>query len=438
VLPSRRLPLVLAAAGLMALPAAVLAGLCFGKACDRPDRTGGPVPFCSLPEELRREIADGFRDSRSPHVMAVTGDTPVEVTMGDAAWPSTEELRTPPVPLVFAGSGVSGGQEVPDGTRLDAVAPTLAEMMGLVRPDPRVRSGEAIPGLASGARPALVVMVTWKQVTSRALDRDPKRWPALRGLMEDGAATLAADPGALPIDSASVLNTIGTGALPLDHGITGALVRNDNGDVVEPWGKDSPFSIVAALGDHLDELESQAPRIGIVEADETDQGLIGGNWYVEHDRDDVVVEPDPAKAATAAEQLVATGYGADATPDLLGVTLRGPVRELDEALGRILVASREASGGSFVIAVTTTGSEGSDPSAYAIADVEDEVRQALGSDVIEAAVAGGFFLDQDEMTRTGLTADKVVDALRRIRSPDGDPLFADVFPSIAVTFARYC
>src|SRR5688572_21022102 len=109
VLPRRRLPLVMAVSGLVALPAAVMAGMCLGKACDRPDRTGGPVPFCSLPSELREEITDGFRDARSPHVMAVTADTSLEVTTGDAAWPSIGAPQAPRVPLVFVGSAVRAG-----------------------------------------------------------------------------------------------------------------------------------------------------------------------------------------------------------------------------------------------------------------------------------------------------------------------------------------
>jgi hypothetical protein len=28
--------------------------------------------------------------------------------------------------------------------------------------------------------------------------------------------------------------------------------------------------------------------------------------------------------------------------------------------------------------------------------------------------------------------------LRSLRGPNGEPLFADVFPQVALTFARYC
>jgi hypothetical protein len=51
---------------------------------------------------------------------------------------------------------------------------------------------------------------------------------------------------------------------------------------------------------------------------------------------------------------------------------------------------------------------------------------------------GGFFLDQEAMATSGVTDDRVVSAARRLETPGEDRLLADVFPQIAVTFARYC
>jgi len=438
VLPRRRLLLTLAVAALVALPAGVLAGLCLGNACERADRVQTRVPFCSLPEELRSRVAKGFRDARSPHVLAVAGRTPISPDAG-GAWPSLDDASVETVPLVFAGTGVSPAAEVPGGTTLDAVAPTLAEIIGLRRPHPGVRSGEPVPGIASGQTPRLVVLVAWGDVSSRRLERRPQGWPVLRGLMQDGAGTLDADPGSLPSDPAAILTTLGTGTLPSGHGITGSLVRGDRGEVERAWERGAPFSVVAALGDDLDEIHDQAPRIGLVAGDSSDRGLIGGNWYIDHDRDDVIIERSLEDQASEAEALLASGYGSDPTTDMLAVAMTGPVRELDVTLGRVLLAADRASGGSFVMAVTSTGSEGvRDPGALAVSDVEAEVELAVAADVIEASTPGGFFLDQDEMARSELPDDRVVSALRNTKTAGGEPLFADVFPAIAVTFARYC
>jgi hypothetical protein len=58
--------------------------------------------------------------------------------------------------------------------------------------------------------------------------------------------------------------------------------------------------------------------------------------------------------------------------------------------------------------------------------------------VVEATTPGGLFLDQDVLASSGLSEDPVIEHLRELRAPDGGPLLADVFPQVAVTFARYC
>jgi hypothetical protein len=424
MLPRRRLLVAVAIAAIVALPAGVLAGLCVGNACRRQERAVGRVPFCSLPQDLRSLIAAGFRDGRSPHVLTVRDE--------DAGGGAIA------VPIAFAGAGVAPGP-VPAGTTLDSIAPTIAEVIELRRPHPGVRSGEPLEGIASGEAPRLVLLVAWKEVTSRALERKPEQWPVLRGLFEDGAGTLEAAPGSLPLDPTALVATIGIGALPRDHGITGAFIRNDQGDVVEPWSEEAPFSVVATLADDVDELGRQAPRIGLIGGAETDRGLIGGNWYVENDRDDVVIEPSLGEQATAAEALLGSGYGEDVTTDLLGVAMEGPIPRLDRALARVLTAAERASGGSFAIALAGAPSDVPEKLRRTYADeLNGELERQLGTDVTEAVLPNGVFLDEEAMARTGLTDDQVVAALRTLQTAEGERAFVDVFPTIAVTFARYC
>jgi len=437
---NRRAVLLALAALTLAAPAVALRVLCVGRAC--PERAGppGPVPFCSLPADTRGLLAAGFRDGRGPHVLAVAGETPV--VGGDApglppvAWPGVTPDDAGRVPLALAGAGVAPGAEVPEGVTLDAVAPTLAELIGLDRPHPGVRSGRAIPGLAEGPAPRLVLLVAWKGVGSPDLEARPDVWPNLRALVRRGAGTLQAQVGSLPLDPAAVEATVGTGALPSDHGITGALLRNDRGEVVTAWGPGTPFSVIAGLGDDLDELRDQAPRIGLIGTAEWDRGLIGGNWYLENDRDDVVLDPRPARQVAAAAELVATGYGRDDVPDLLAVAMEGPPAKLDQALGRLVRLADEAAEGRAATVVTATGAAGPDGGVGA-ADLLRELRTDLGP-VVEAAGVGGFFLDTEAMAAEGVAGDRVVRAIRGLAGPGGGSLFHDVFPQIAVTFARYC
>ncbi|MGH2696466.1 MAG: hypothetical protein ACRDIW_05715 [Actinomycetota bacterium] len=437
---NRRAVLLALVALALAAPAVALRVLCVGRAC--PERTGPPepVPFCSLPAETRDLLAAGFRDGRGPHVLAVTGETPVVGGDGSGvppvAWPGVGPDDAGRVPLAFAGAGVAPGAEVPEGATLDVVAPTVAELIGLDRPHPGVRSGRAIPGVAGGPAPRLVVLVVWKGVGSQSLEARPDAWPNLRGMVRGGAGTLQARVGSLPLDPAAVEATVGTGALPSDHGITGALLRNDVGEMVTALGPGSPFSVIAALGDDLDELRDQAPRIGLVGTTEWDRGLIGGTWYLENDRDDVILERRPDRQVAAAAELVASGYGRDDVPDLLAVAMEGPLAKLDQTLGRLIRLADRAVGGRAATVVTATGATGP-AGGVGAGELLTELRTDLGP-VVEAAGVGGFFLDTEAMAAEGIAGDRVVRAIRQLAGPGGGSLFDDVFPQIAVTFARYC
>jgi hypothetical protein len=425
----------------VAAPAAALRAMCVGRSCVREEPARTRVPFCSLPEDVRALLAAGFRDGRGPHLFAVAGTTPVRGASGvrglPVPWPGRETGDPGTVPLAFAGDGVRAGTEVPDRAVLDSVAPTIAKAIGLDRPHPGVRSGRAIQGITDRSeRPRLVVEVVWKGVGTAALRADPAAWPTLRGIIEDHPGTLRATAGSLPLDPAAVLTTIGTGGLPRDHGITGALLRNDHGRVVRAWGRAAPYSVIAALGDDLDQELSQEPKVGAVVADVTDRGVVGGTWYVDGDADDLTIEPKPRRQVDAVDRLLADGYGRDDVPDLLAVVMRGSVAAMDQALREVVSTAEAVTGGRVLVVVTATGPV--EPAGVAADQVEADVEQQLGTDVIEATATGGFFVDQDVLASTGRSDDRVVEVLRSLRGPNGEPLFADVFPQVALTFARYC
>jgi hypothetical protein len=67
----RRLVGLLIMSALVAAPAVVLRAACVGKTCGSPDATQARVPFCPLPDRLKSLISAGYRDKRSPDVLAV-------------------------------------------------------------------------------------------------------------------------------------------------------------------------------------------------------------------------------------------------------------------------------------------------------------------------------------------------------------------------------
>jgi hypothetical protein len=461
----RRAATFFAVAALLGLPAAALRAFCLGNACEVQAQSPSDTPFCSLPEEVRGLVARGSYEGRSPDIVAVTGSTlvsggdPFRGVESAPLWPSTSLIDTGRVPLVFVGTGVTSGAKIPVGTGLDDVSETISAMIDLRRPHPDVRSGEAIEGISSGEIPRLVLEVVWKGVDSDRLERNPDAWPRLKSLMRSGAATMGGVAGSLPLDPAATLATIGTGALPNRHGITGTALRMDrtgysftteadgsSGEVVRAWTRGAPTSVVATLGDHLDEKLRQKPVVGLVGTDPADRGLIGRDWYPGGDRDPVVLL-DPK--ASVGRQVDATrsllsleGFGKDSTTDLAGVVLSGTLSQLDSALPRLIRHAKDVSRGSATIVVTATGhSSTGDNGPVVDADaIGRRLERAVDAPepVIEALVPGGVYLDQRVLARIKLSDDIVLSELSRMRSRTGDRLMSDVFPAIAITFGRYC
>lgn len=460
----RRAAALLVVAALVGLPAVALRASCAGNSCRSTAEASSDTPFCSLPSNVRKLIEHGYYDGRAPDLIAVTGRT--LLSGGDAfqdpgpkpLWPSTSGDDNGRVPIVFSGSGITLSADVPARTRLDAVAETLADVVGLKRAHPEVRSGEAIAGLASGETPRLVLEVVLKGIGSEDLEQQPSAWPVLRRLMERGVGTLDGMVGSLPLDPAASLATIGTGGLPYQHGTTGSLLRREEGivsrakakdfraKVVPAWSKTAPRSVIATLGDDLDQTLKQRPIIGLVGTDPIDRGLIGGNWYARVDRDRVVIlgrkTPLVDQAGRTAELLRNQAFGKDPIPDLLGVVLSGPLGELDASLSRLIRAARKASGGSFTTLVTASG--GNDPPEGATVMASEKLRSQLDARIdvegslIEAIAPGGIYLDQQRLARFKLSDDIALRELLRLRTYDGERVMADAFPSIAITFGRYC
>jgi hypothetical protein len=420
------------ALALVGAPAIALRAFCVGKSCADEGPVATAVPFCPLPKDLRAEIEAGYRQGRSPDVMAATQGGGLANDAG-VPWPyDPYSPRLNSVPIVFFGHGVSPGK-LPDGVGVDRIAPTIADLIGFDRSHPEVRSGAALRNaVVAGAGSPLVVEIVWQGVGAVLFSHLGTPWAtSLRG---HEAWTMNATTGSLPIDPAAVLTTIGTGGSPSQHGITGTLVRDEHGAAVRAWSAEAPTSIIATLPDDWDHATRHRARIGLVANDEVDRGLVGGTWYIDHGRDDLVIGPgDPVSAV---DRLVATGYGADDTTDILGVVLNGAIDHMDRQTGAIVAAvQRLVPDATFVITTTGTASGALDTNPPDVASLVD---RAVGGPVVSATVPGGLFLDQQVMASQGITSDDVVHAMDALRSSFGSPLFADAYPGFAVSFSRYC
>jgi hypothetical protein len=350
------------------------------------------------------------------------------------------------VPLIFSGSGVGRGSRVPAGTTLTAVAPTLASVLGTRWENPGVHPGVPIHGIGGAPSPRLVLEIAWKGVGTSDLTAQRSAWPFLRSLVGNGAGTLRASAGSLPLDPVASLTTIGTGGLPKNHGITGLYLRNDDttsryaGRLTRAWGRGAPLSVISALGDDLGQASNGGARIGVIGTDPSDRGIIGGNWYQGPDEDQTSYVGS-SRQVSAVKRMLVTGFGEDAQPDLLAVVMRDSIRRMDEQTRQIVALARRAAGGRVTIVVAGTGSTTDDadrrvPLTTALAPVDAAVP---GSDpAVEGAVAGGLFLNQDVLARADVSSNVAVQALLNETVPGGAPLMADAFPAFAASFGKYC
>lgn len=433
--------MLLVALAAIGIPAGILQVLCVGRSCEA-EPSAARVPFCPLPETLRTAIANGYREGRSPDVLAVGASTPVYTQVDELRlpWPSVGTAADDRVPLVFVGAGIASGTPISDGVTLDRVAPTVSDALGFQRPFPDVRSGTAVPGVASasGRPPRLILLIAWKGAGSAELEARPGAWAFLASLLERGAGTLQAEVGSLPLDPTAALTTIGTGGLPSQHGITGSFVRSDEGRVAEAFAEGSPVPVIASLAD---DLERAHPRtlVGLVETAPRDRGLVGGGWYPDQDPVDTVIG-DAAAAPLAVEVHLSTGYGADDVPDVLGVVLDGGIRAMDRLTRRIVTEAQAATGDATLVVVAGTGTwergRTAVPDAFAVDAVEASIPGAAPA--VEAVVPGGLFLDQDVLRAEQVTGQAAVDALLAAEDPEGGRMVADAFQGFAVSFARYC
>jgi hypothetical protein len=450
VILERRLVTLLLVLGLIAVPAMALRAFCVGNSCESAAQRSDPVPFCSLDPRVRDLVTAGFYEGRSPEALGVTGSTPVVTAAGGGLgvpWPSAQVPRgdAAKVPLLFLGPGFRT-TELSDDLGLDQIAPTLEPLLGLERPFPEVRSGRGIDDLVvPGARTPLAVVIVWKGVGMPEIRETSTPWfdgvssvPGSTSQPPDGFAGGLAEPGSLPYDPAAVLATIGSGGLPSDHGVTGTVLRAEHG-VARAFGRGAPSPVIAALGDDLDDTTGGRARIGLLATDVSDRGLIGGTWYGNED-DDLVV-PAGRTPAARVDRLLDDGWGADATPDVLGIVLRGSVSAMDRTT-RGIVEAVQARIPDAAMVVTATGSlETTSDTVDAGETLTPAIDAAIATEtpIILSAGAGGLFPDEAVARDAGVSTQQVADAMRAQTAPGGTgPLFADTFPSFTVRFGRYC
>jgi hypothetical protein len=138
--------------------------------------------------------------------------------------------------------------------------------------------GVSLPGIEPGQPPRVIVTFVIDGGGWNDLLRWPDAWPNLRRLMGEGATYRNAIVGSFPAVTASAHATIGTGAFPRTHGITGHNVRRGGGPV-KAWGEpglvDPSFLLAPTLADRWTEYTANEAWVGEIGYQVWHLGMLG-------------------------------------------------------------------------------------------------------------------------------------------------------------------
>jgi hypothetical protein len=181
------------------------------------------------------------------------------------------------VPIVVWAPGLVEAQDHDERVTLADLAPTTAALMGF--DGYQAADGVTLPGITTPATPPRVIVTFvidgggWN-----VLGRWPGAWPNLKALMREGATYRNAIAGSFPAVTASTHATIGTGAFPRTHGITGHNVRRGSGPV-KAWGEpgrvDPSFLLEPTLADRWSEQTENRAWVGEIGYQVWHVGMLG-------------------------------------------------------------------------------------------------------------------------------------------------------------------
>lgn len=239
--------------------------------------TNDPVQrACDLPARHLVRIWRGYYGTRSQDITLVpqAPNFPGGFQLPSHSGPWAYLQR---VPLVLYGPRrISAAGRITRPASIVDVYPTVGELLG-VPLEPRAGEvlGEALKQGIRGA-PRIVVTVVWDGVGRNVLRRWPDAWPTLARLEREGTSYLEATVGSSPSITPATHSSLGTGAYPNDHGITAIPYRNDEGIVVTAFeGKDPTDLMLTTFADQIDPALGNRPRVGLLGWTPWHMGMLG-------------------------------------------------------------------------------------------------------------------------------------------------------------------
>ncbi|MDQ5815843.1 MAG: alkaline phosphatase family protein [Actinomycetota bacterium] len=272
---------------------------------------------CRLPLEQLIRIRRGYYRPRSEDVLIVpqypnyAGS--FDVPNHSGPWRYLQE-----VPLVLYGPkqiARSGRIETP--ATLADVYPTMGELMEVNLP-PRAGRPLSEALLPHRSVPKLVVTIVWDGVGRNVLRLWPDEWPNLARIERKGTSYVKATVGSSPSITPATHSTLGSGAWPSTHHVTGIRMRRGDA-LVEAFDETEPSDLErTTFADEIDRALDNAPKVGLVGWSNWHLGMLGhGLAEPGGDADSAAVILLDSRVGTNASYYSLPGY-VDGFPTLPG------------------------------------------------------------------------------------------------------------------------
>ena len=249
---------------------------------------------CALGPNMLERIGRGYHPAHSEDVTIVPRFPnywgTFDVTSHSGPWDHLQR-----VPLVLYGPGYiePTGSVVTEATLAD-VYPSASALLDANLP-PRTGRPLTKALVDAPSPPKLIVTVMWDGVGRNVLERWPDRWPTLARLEREGISYYEATVGSSPSITPSAHSTLGTGAFPDEHGVTGIEFRTDEGAMTTSFRDREPKQLLlTTFADEYDLAVGNASKVGLLGWREWHLGMLGhGTATPGGDRDEVaLIGPD--------------------------------------------------------------------------------------------------------------------------------------------------
>jgi predicted AlkP superfamily pyrophosphatase or phosphodiesterase len=229
--------------------------------------TADPVErACALDDEILTRLWRGHDPIRSEDVTMVPHEPnfigTFDLLSHSGPWDYLQE-----VPLVLYGPGhiTASGEPETRPANITDIYPTVGELLGITLPR---RDGTVLhESLAQdlGTPPKVVVIVVWDGAGRGTLELWPDSWPVLQRLERAGTSYANATVGSSPSVTSAVHSSLGTGAWPRKHGVTGNDIRTQSGDLRVAFAGSAASDLrLTTFADEADAAFANESKVGML------------------------------------------------------------------------------------------------------------------------------------------------------------------------------